>query len=126
MMMGNLLVSRHAIVASMLLGVCLATPIYQCQVARWNPKKKTWSSGPVFPATIELEGGSLTLVFQEGQLAQNRSKYEKKLKKRRQTFTITEHAGHSQRHVLRGLSQGKGKSNVNIFIATRGSPRFSK
>merc|ERR1711964_168302 len=91
-----------------------------------NPNKKTWSKSPVFPATIELEGDSLTLVFQTGRLAPNRGKYEKKLIKRRQTFTITKAAGSSQTFVLRGLSPGKGKSNVKIFIATRDSPRFSK
>merc|ERR1711900_22360 len=98
MTMQNLLVSRHAIVASMLLGVCLAT--LKPTTLWYNLECKVGESGKVLLyKKVELKDGSLTLDFQG----------------KKQTFTITKSSWQSQSHVLRCLCPGEGQANVDIF-----------
>merc|ERR1711964_62188 len=98
-MMQNLFVSRHAIVASMLLGVCLASS----KPTIWYNLECKIGSGKVQKyKKVELEGGSLTLD--------------------EQTFTITKDAWSSQSFVLRGLCPGKGKKKCQHFFKRSYTP----
>merc|ERR1711964_830060 len=78
MMMQNLFVSRHVILASMLLGVCLATSYGPVEVRALYSLTRA-GKGTFVDATIELKGEELILKL----------KGEAFLKK--QTLTIPEH-----------------------------------